>query len=301
MEVYVLSAINQVFHALSRPWRGRRRRQGRRGRRGRRRGHRAGGGTPRRARAEHRARMPLPAAAAKRANACRPERCWSARHCRAAARSARCSPTLARWSSAKRCRARRSSSSAKAQDTFALFNAPVAITAISTFASFLLVGKQGANLANNAKSGLMRPDTFVGLTPVRRRSRGDVACEKVSSLCHACNARDRRSHEDFSGPFTTRQSFLGFYRHPGGHKIFAHPGHVRCARVFGGDGRNHLSCLFRSLHLFFKLTRVGGGAPLVPQPSVRWKRGPNWCSIGRSTVHPAHTEPSQYLIPTRAT
>jgi len=40
---------------------------------------------------------------------------------------------------------------AGAKDTFALFNAPVAITAISTFASFLLVGKQGANLANNAK------------------------------------------------------------------------------------------------------------------------------------------------------
>jgi hypothetical protein len=38
-----------------------------------------------------------------------------------------------------------------AKDTFALFNAPVAITAISTFASFLLVGKQGANLNNNAK------------------------------------------------------------------------------------------------------------------------------------------------------
>ena len=38
-----------------------------------------------------------------------------------------------------------------AKATFTLFNAPVAITAISTFASFLLVGKQGANLANNAK------------------------------------------------------------------------------------------------------------------------------------------------------
>lgn len=38
-----------------------------------------------------------------------------------------------------------------AADTFALFNAPVAITAISTFASFLLVGKQAANLSNNAK------------------------------------------------------------------------------------------------------------------------------------------------------
>jgi hypothetical protein len=36
-------------------------------------------------------------------------------------------------------------------DTFALFNAPIAINAISTFASFLLVGKQSANLANNAK------------------------------------------------------------------------------------------------------------------------------------------------------
>lgn len=38
-----------------------------------------------------------------------------------------------------------------ANDTFALFNAPVAIGAISTFAGFLLVNKQGANLANNAK------------------------------------------------------------------------------------------------------------------------------------------------------
>jgi len=37
-----------------------------------------------------------------------------------------------------------------ASDVFALFNAPVAIGAISTFASFLLVSKQGANLANNA-------------------------------------------------------------------------------------------------------------------------------------------------------
>ena len=37
-----------------------------------------------------------------------------------------------------------------ADDIFALFNAPVAIGAISTFASFLLVTKQGANLANNA-------------------------------------------------------------------------------------------------------------------------------------------------------
>lgn len=36
-----------------------------------------------------------------------------------------------------------------AKDTFALFNAPTAINAISTFAAFLLVGKQGANLANN--------------------------------------------------------------------------------------------------------------------------------------------------------
>ena len=36
-----------------------------------------------------------------------------------------------------------------AKDTFALFNAPTAITAISTFASFLLVGKQSTNLANN--------------------------------------------------------------------------------------------------------------------------------------------------------
>jgi hypothetical protein len=35
-------------------------------------------------------------------------------------------------------------------DTFALFNAPVAIGAISTFAGFLLVGKQGTNLGNNA-------------------------------------------------------------------------------------------------------------------------------------------------------
>lgn len=38
-----------------------------------------------------------------------------------------------------------------AKSTFTLFNAPVAIAAISTFASFLLVGKQGVNLANNAK------------------------------------------------------------------------------------------------------------------------------------------------------
>jgi len=38
-----------------------------------------------------------------------------------------------------------------AEATFALFNAPVAITAISTFASFLLVGKQSTNLSNNAK------------------------------------------------------------------------------------------------------------------------------------------------------
>jgi len=37
------------------------------------------------------------------------------------------------------------------EKTFSLFEAPVAITAISTFASFLLVGKQAANLANNAK------------------------------------------------------------------------------------------------------------------------------------------------------
>ena len=37
-----------------------------------------------------------------------------------------------------------------AKDTFQLFNAPVAITAISTFASFLLVGKQSTNLGNNA-------------------------------------------------------------------------------------------------------------------------------------------------------
>ena len=36
-----------------------------------------------------------------------------------------------------------------AKDTFALFNAPTAISAISTFASFLLVSKQSANLANN--------------------------------------------------------------------------------------------------------------------------------------------------------
>lgn len=38
-----------------------------------------------------------------------------------------------------------------AHSTFELFKSPVAITAISTFASFLLVSKQGANLANNAK------------------------------------------------------------------------------------------------------------------------------------------------------
>lgn len=36
-----------------------------------------------------------------------------------------------------------------AHDTFSLFNAPTAINAISTFASFLLVGKQAANLSNN--------------------------------------------------------------------------------------------------------------------------------------------------------
>lgn len=36
-----------------------------------------------------------------------------------------------------------------AKDTFQLFNAPTAIGAISTFASFLLVGKQATNLANN--------------------------------------------------------------------------------------------------------------------------------------------------------
>lgn len=38
-----------------------------------------------------------------------------------------------------------------AASTFALFNAPGAIAAISTFAGFLLVGKQGTNLANNGK------------------------------------------------------------------------------------------------------------------------------------------------------
>ena len=38
---------------------------------------------------------------------------------------------------------------AGAKDTFALFNAPTAINAISTFAAFLLVGKQGTNLSNN--------------------------------------------------------------------------------------------------------------------------------------------------------
>ena len=37
-----------------------------------------------------------------------------------------------------------------AAETFELFKAPVALAAISTFASFLLVSKQGANLANNA-------------------------------------------------------------------------------------------------------------------------------------------------------
>ena len=37
-----------------------------------------------------------------------------------------------------------------AADTFALFNAPVALAAISTFASFLLVAKQSANLGNNS-------------------------------------------------------------------------------------------------------------------------------------------------------
>ena len=38
-----------------------------------------------------------------------------------------------------------------ATETFALFNAPVAIASISSFASFLLVTKQSANLANNNK------------------------------------------------------------------------------------------------------------------------------------------------------
>ena len=38
-----------------------------------------------------------------------------------------------------------------AQDTFALFNSPVAISAIATFSSFLLVGKQATNLSNNNK------------------------------------------------------------------------------------------------------------------------------------------------------
>ena len=38
-----------------------------------------------------------------------------------------------------------------ASDTFALFNAPSAIGAISTFAGFLLVTRQGTNLANNNK------------------------------------------------------------------------------------------------------------------------------------------------------
>jgi hypothetical protein len=36
-----------------------------------------------------------------------------------------------------------------AADTFLLFNAPVALAAIATFASFLLVNRQSANLANN--------------------------------------------------------------------------------------------------------------------------------------------------------
>ena len=38
-----------------------------------------------------------------------------------------------------------------AQETFALFNSPVAIAAIATFSSFLLVGKQATNLSNNNK------------------------------------------------------------------------------------------------------------------------------------------------------
>jgi hypothetical protein len=38
-----------------------------------------------------------------------------------------------------------------AADTFAMFNAPAAIGSISTFAGFLLVTRQGTNLANNAK------------------------------------------------------------------------------------------------------------------------------------------------------
>jgi hypothetical protein len=36
-----------------------------------------------------------------------------------------------------------------ASDTFALFNAPVAVSAIATFASFLLVNKQSGNLSRN--------------------------------------------------------------------------------------------------------------------------------------------------------
>jgi len=38
-----------------------------------------------------------------------------------------------------------------AADTFALFNAPVAIAAIASFSAFLLVGKQSSNLSNNSK------------------------------------------------------------------------------------------------------------------------------------------------------
>lgn len=38
-----------------------------------------------------------------------------------------------------------------AKETFTLFNAPVAINAISSFAAFLLVGKQATNLGNNNK------------------------------------------------------------------------------------------------------------------------------------------------------
>lgn len=38
-----------------------------------------------------------------------------------------------------------------APDTFALFNAPVAIAAIASFSAFLLVGRQSTNLGNNAK------------------------------------------------------------------------------------------------------------------------------------------------------
>ena len=69
---------------------------------------------------------------------------------------------------------------------------------------------------------------------------------------------------------------------------------MRC--VFSGDGRNHLSCLFRSLHLFFKLTRVG--ETLVPSLACDG-RG----QTGAVLVVPQSTQltPNQVVFDTRAT